>query len=433
VVPTDDLEPGPRPRRHRLSRRAFLGAVGGLTAGAGALIGFDRAPHRNATFEGPVLDAVEPFYGARQGGITTPTQSHTSFAALDVTTDHRRDLAHLLASWTSIAAKLTAGNTAGAMTADASATEPDSGEAVDLGAARLTVNFGFGPTLFTLDGVDRFGLAAQQPMQLTVLPAFPGDQLAASTGGGDLTVHACADDPQVAFHAVRQLVRAAAGVATLRWSQGGFNEAPASAGTPRNLLGFKDGTTNPATDDQLSSFVWVGAEGPAWMTGGTYLVVRRIRIDLGRWDGISLGAQEQTIGRHKASGAPLGKSAEFDALDLHATDASGRPVIPADAHVRLASPQENWGQMMLRRGYAYSNGVVATGMDGLPADHALDAGLLFAAYQRAPRFAFIPIFRTLAASDRLATFTAHTASAIAAIPPGPPRPGRWVGQQLLEA
>ncbi|HYA68469.1 MAG TPA: Dyp-type peroxidase, partial [Acidimicrobiales bacterium] len=204
-------------------------------------------------------------------------------------------------------------------------------------------------------------------------------------------------------------------------------------GTPRNLLGFKDGTTNPTTADELSNFVWVGAEGPPWMTGGTYVVVRRITIDLARWDDVALGAQEQTIGRHKASGAPLGKRSEFDALDLHATDPSGHLVIPADAHVRLASPQENWGQMMLRRSYAYGDGVVTTAAGDRSDGHALDAGLLFAAYQRAPRFAFIPIYRTLAANDRLASFTTHTASAIAAVAPGPAHQGQWVGQQLFSS
>ena len=179
--------------------------------------------------------------------------------------------------------------------------EPDSGEAVGLGPARLTVNIGFGPGLFGVDGPDRFSIADRWPIQLADLPAYPGDALHASTAGGDLTMHACADDPQVAFHAVRQLVRAGAAVTSLRWSQSGFNEADASHGTPRNLLGFKDGTSNPSTNAELAEFVWAGTEAPEWMVGGTYLVMRRIRVSLEHWDAQTLRSQERTIGRHKVT------------------------------------------------------------------------------------------------------------------------------------
>ncbi len=418
-------------RRTAVSRRAFLGAVGGLTAGAaaaGAATG--QAWHEAAVVDG-VHSGVEPFYGAHQGGITTTPQSHTSFAALDVTTDRRHQLVDLLRRWTTMAASLTQGDLAPASPGDGAAVAPDSGETVGLGPARLTVNVGFGPSLFGFDGPDRFELGDNLPMQLVTVPAFPGDRLVASNTGGDLTVHACADDPQVAFHAVRQLVRAGAGVTTLRWSQGGFNEVSAGIGTPRNLLGFKDGTVNPTTDVQTDDFVWVGAEGPHWMVGGTYVVVRVIRMALAHWDDMPLRNQERVIGRHKLSGAPLGASDEFDVLDLKAKDDADRLVIPLDAHVRLASPQENWGQMMLRRSYSYSNGV----LDASPgrSDPVLDAGILFAAYQRSPRFAFIPIYRNLAQHDALGAFTTHVGSAIAALPPAPARPGEWIGQSLFES
>ena len=247
-------------------------------------------------------------------------------------------------------------------------------------------------------------------------------------------MHACADDPQVAFHALRQIARAAQGLASVRWSQAGFNEAEALGGTPRNLMGFKDGTVNLTTDRQMDEFVWVGDEGPGWLTGGTYLVVRRIRMALERWDAESLGAQERVIGRHKVSGAPLGRSNEFDALDLDARQIDGSPVIPADAHVRVASRQENWGQMLLRRSYSYAG---ATEVPGATAESSqtapsLDAGLFFCAYQRNPRLAFIPIFRRLAEADSLSRFTTHTASAISAVPSAAARRGAWVGQELFE-
>jgi deferrochelatase/peroxidase EfeB len=419
-----------------ISRRGFLGAAGGLVAGA-AFAGAERElPREHPPSVGDDAKiATVPFYGIHQGGISTPPQRHSYFAALDVTTDERRQLVQVLQAWTEVAANLCSGRSAAPMTADAGSVEADSGEALGLGPARLTVNFGFGPSLFGLGAPDRFGLARNWPMPLIPLPNFPGDQLIASKTGGDLTIHACADDPQVAFHAVRQLVRTARRVATIRWAQAGFNEASAANGTPRNLLGFKDGTMNLTTDAEMDELVWAGGDGDqAWMQGGTYLVVRRIRVSLEQWDAQSLGTQERVIGRHKLSGAPLGKSGEFDRLDLDARDSNGRPVIPLDAHVRLASPQENWGQRMLRRSYAYNDGVdpfSARGSSGPPAQ-TLDAGLFFAAYQVDPRLSFIPIFQKLAESDALSRFTTHTGSAIAAIPPAAPHPGRWVGQQLLE-
>ncbi|MGO9856540.1 MAG: Dyp-type peroxidase [Acidimicrobiales bacterium] len=417
-----------------VSRRQFLGAasaVGGVCAGAAAVgIPLVLSADRGRTAEASPSGATEPFFGTHQGGIVTPPQSHTYFAALDVTTNDRRQLTDLLRRWTAIAANLTSGRPAEPMIGDLGRAEPDSGEARDLGPARLTVNIGFGPGLFGLGRPDRFDLADRWPIQLTDLPAFPGDALTTSTASGDLTVHACADDPQVAFHAVRQLVRAGADVASIRWSQSGFNETAASSGTPRNLLGFKDGTSNPTTDAELAQFVWAGPEAPQWMAGGTYLVMRRIRISLELWDEQTLRSQEQTIGRHKATGAPLGRTGEFDALDLRATDTAGRPVIPLDAHVRLASAQQNWGATMLRRSYSYSNGVTPPqgSESGAP---SLDAGLLFASYQRDPRLAFIPIFTALAEKDALSKFSVHTASAIAAIPPAASTEGRWVGQDLF--
>jgi deferrochelatase/peroxidase EfeB len=422
------------PTPDTVSRRQFLGAagvLGGVGAGAAAVgitlgrSGEGQLPDNSAS------GAPEPFYGTHQGGIVMPPQSHTYFAALDVTTNDRGRLTDLLERWTAIAANLTAGRPARPQTGDSGRVEPDSGEAVGLGPARLTLNVGFGPGLFGAGGrFDRFGLADRWPIQLIDLPAFRGDALTASTTGGDLTVHACADDPQVAFHAVRQLVRAGGTLTSIRWSQAGFNETDASRGTPRNLLGFKDGTSNPRTPAELAQFVWARPDAPEWMAGGTYLVVRRIRISLEQWDTQTLRSQERAIGRHKASGAPLGRSGEFDALDLESTDRAGRPVIPLDAHVRLAAPQENWGASMLRRSYSYTNGV-APRPDSSSGSPSLDAGLLFASYQSDPRLAFIPIFQKLADTDALSRFCTCTASAIAALPPAPSEEGRWIGQDLF--
>lgn len=413
-----------------VSRRGLLKATAGLAAGAGAAAA--RSPLLSSA-ERPGwagLEATVPFYGRRQAGITTPPQRCTSFASFDVTAPRRRQLVALLRRWTAVAAALCAGRPASPLTSRPHGVEEDGGSAIGLGPARLTVNIGFGPSLFGIGGPDRYGLRSRWPMALVELPSFPGDQIPPSSAGGDLTVHACAEDPQVAFHAVRQLARSAGGDAVIRWAQSGFNEAPAVDGTPRNLMGFKDGTLNPSTDDELGQFVWVGpGQDQEWMAGGTYLVVRRIRMLLDSWDAQPLASQEGVIGRHKFSGAPLGARGEFDPLDLKRRGADGQPLIARDAHVRLAAPVENWGQMLLRRSYAYDNGVQPSGAG--PSGPTLDAGLLFCAYQQNPRLAFIPIYANLAARDALREFTVHTASAVAAVPPGASGPGHWVGEELL--
>jgi deferrochelatase/peroxidase EfeB len=198
-------------------------------------------------------------------------------------------------------------------------------------------------------------------------------------------------------------------------------------------MGFKDGTINP-TGSQLDEFVWVGAEGPSWMHRGSYLVARRIRISIEHWDTKSLSTQEQVVGRHKVSGAPLGTKSEFDPLDLDVTDAQGHPLIPVGSHVRLSAPQANKGQMILRRGYAYNDGISDFAERWPPWQEALmyDAGLLFCAYQRDPRKGFIPIFQNLAENDALSQFTTQTGSIIVAVPPAAPGPGHFVGEGLFE-
>jgi deferrochelatase/peroxidase EfeB len=155
-------------------------------------------------------------------------------------------------------------------------------------------------------------------------------------------------------------------------------------------------------------------------------------MDLDQWDSTSVASQERIIGRYKRSGAPLGRTAEFDALDLSAKDADGDPVVPLDAHVRIASPQENWNNAMLRRGYGYNDDALVAGPASAHETSTFDAGLLFVAYQQNPRQVFIPIYAELAARDALRRFTVHTGSAVAALPPGARHPGSWIGEQLFD-
>jgi deferrochelatase/peroxidase EfeB len=310
----------------------------------------------------------------------------------------------------------------------------DSGETLGLSPARLTITFGFGAGVFVKDGKDRYGLASRRPEALVDMPRFPGDQFDEARTGGDLAVQACADDPQVAFHAIRQLARIADPAARLRWVQAGFTPAPTDE-TPRNLMGFKDGTFNPRAGDpgEMAKFVWAGREGPGWMEHGSYLVARRIRIALEHWDRMNVAFQEQTVGRHKYSGAPLGRRHELDPLDLAATDKDGNPVIAQNAHVRLAAPSSNGGTQILRRPYSYNDGVNFTAERWPPWRQGMeyDAGLFFIAYQRDPRSGFIPMYAKMSRFDMLNQFVTHVGGGLFACPGGA-APGGYIGERLLE-
>jgi deferrochelatase/peroxidase EfeB len=413
-------------------------------------------------------DAAIPFFGKHQAGIATPPQSHVVFASFDATAENQSVLVGLLRDWTEAAARLTVGNLAAQPGAAPSAPQSDSGDVLGLGPGRLTLTFGFGPGLFEKNGKDRYGLAAKRPAALVDLPRFNGDQLEPAYVGGDLCVQACADDSAIAFHAIRQLARMASpddaasgyggkkagatavydakpGAATLRWLQAGFLPGYPSADTPRNLFGFKDGTQNPGRpfpaertngktidNGSLEDAVWVGEEGPDWMRGGSYLVVRRIRMALQHWDNTALSFQEQVFGRKKTTGAPLSGGDEFEPLDLSAADKDGNPLIPDNAHVRLGSAAANDGARILRRAYSYNDGLKMIAERWPPWRQGLeyDAGLIFIAFQRDARTGFIKIFDKMSKFDMLNQFTTHVGSGIFACPSGVGR-GELIGTSLF--
>jgi deferrochelatase/peroxidase EfeB len=360
-----------------LSRRSFLkgaaaGAAGTALTGA-TLIGGAHADARPAD-DAPAAHASFPFHGAHQAGILTPgpadKQHFSMFAAYDlVEGTSRADLIDLMKTLTVRARFLTAGGTP----PDLGLSAPPSDSDVlgpQIPADGLTVTVGFGASLFD----DRFGLAPRKPARLTPMRVFPNDSPDPAWLHGDLSLQLCANHPDTIHHTVRDLARHTRGVMQPRWKIEGYNSPPRPSGTARNLLGFKDGTANP-TGTTAQSLVWVNDPAePAWALGGSYQVIRLIRMLVEFWDRVSINEQEGMFGRRRDSGAPLDGNNEFDTPDYRA-DPHGT-VIPLDSHIRLANPRtpKTADQRIIRRSYNYDLGVDPNGN--------LSAGHIFTCYQQ---------------------------------------------------
>ena len=408
-----------RPALREVSRRALLGGftlggVAALTAPVGPIAALGRTEDTAGTPDPGQVAAlgsvVEPFRGPHQAGISTPMQANSTFVALDLRDDVDRDaLVRMMVLLTDDIDRLSQGKPALADPQPELATVP----------ARLTVTIGYGYGL-----LEAAGLADRAPGWLAQgLPAFSIDELEDRWTGGDLVLQVASEDPVTVSHALRVLLTDADPFATVRWVQSGFHR-PANTspgGTGRNLMGQVDGTVNPTPDSQdFDSVVWVDG-GPAWLVGGTALVVRRIAMDLRTWGGMDHVGKEESIGRRLSDGAPLTGGSEFSAPDYEAVDENGFLVIPPTAHMRRAHAQAPH-ERILRRPYNYDDGFAK---DGTP-----DAGLIFVAYMADPTAQFVPIQERLAQADVLNVWTTPIGSALFAVPRGP-QDGEYIGQALL--
>ena len=392
----------------KMDRREFLKKAG--IGGAGLALGLSGASAFFANKEQGsknIADGQEEisFYGKHQAGITTPMQKNIYFVVLDLRTTDKNELIQLFKDWTDYSQKLVNGELVKKDGSNALLPPSDTGETVGLNPYRLTLTFGVSASFLT-----KLGLEKKRPKLFRDLPAFPKEQLRDQYTGGDIVIQACADDEQVAFHAVRNLIRKGRNKVTMKWSQSGFAAIGDRMETPRNLFGFKDGTANVTTEKDFDKVVW--ADRNDWMKNGSYMAVRRIIMHLETWDRTNLQEQENTFGRYKESGAPFGKQNEFDEVDLS--------LLPVDSHVRLAKEVD---LPILRRSYSYSDGID-------PKTGQFDAGLLFIAFQKDPD-SFVKIQTNLGADDKMNEYVTHIGSGLFACFGGV-KEGGYIGQDLFE-
>ena len=392
----------------KMDRREFLKKAG--IGGAGLALGLSGASAFFANKEQGsknIADGQEEisFYGKHQAGITTPMQKNIYFVVLDLRTTDKNELIQLFKEWTDYSEKLVNGDLVKKDGSNALLPPSDTGETVGLNPYRLTLTFGVSASFLT-----KLGLEKKRPKLFRDLPAFPKEQLREQYTGGDIVIQACADDEQVAFHAVRNLIRKGRNKVTMKWSQSGFAAIGDRMETPRNLFGFKDGTANVTTEKDFDKVVW--SDSQDWMKNGSYMAVRRIIMHLETWDRTNLQEQENTFGRYKESGAPFGKKNEFDEVDLS--------LLPVDSHVRLAKEVD---LPILRRSYSYSDGID-------PKTGQFDAGLLFIAFQKDPD-SFVKIQTNLGAVDKMNEYVTHIGSGLFACFGGVKK-GGYIGQDLFE-
>ncbi|WP_312079168.1 iron uptake transporter deferrochelatase/peroxidase subunit [Leclercia sp.] len=416
------------PSRRRLLKG--VGALGGALALAGGCPVAHAAKPQSApgTLSPDARMETQPFYGPHQAGILTPQQASMMLVAFDVLASDKSELERLFRLLTQRIDFLTTGGPA-PDTPNPRLPPMDSGIlGAFLAPDNLTMTVSLGASLFD----DRFGLAPQKPKSLQKMVRFPSDSLDAALCHGDLLIQICANTQDTVIHALRDLIKHTPDLLSVRWKREGFisDHAARSKGkeTPVNLLGFKDGTANPNSQDVplMDSVVWVTADQgePAWAVGGSYQAVRIIQFHVEFWDRTPLKEQQTIFGRDKHSGAPLGMKNEHDVPD-YASDPDGE-IIALDSHIRLANPRtkETESNLMMRRGYSYSLGVTNSGQ--------LDMGLLFVCFQHDLEQGFLTVQKRLN-GEALEEYIKPVGGGYFFALPGVRDKNGWLAQGLLTA
>jgi deferrochelatase/peroxidase EfeB len=422
----------PLDRRQFLGRSAAVLGAGAIGLGVGAEVASGASTSEPSAAKSArrtlanELAAGSSFYGYHQAGILTPRQTNSAFVALDAIAPRRNELMEALQELSHRAESLTQGGDVAEIEIDDP--PPDSGLLGSYNAPDgLTVTIAFGSTLFD----HRYGLSAKRPPQLVAMPAFEKDGLEPDRCHGDVLLSICADHRDTVVHTMRELMRTTAGVLTPRWRVDGFQSTkrgPTPRSSTRNLFGFRDGTANPDPTDAklMDELVWVkpGAGEPAWTHGGTYQVVRTIRMHVEFWDRVGMFEQTNMIGRNRVTGAPLGGTHEFESprYDL---DPHGKR-IPLSAHIRLANPRTpaTDNQRILRRPYNYDRGLDEAGN--------LDQGLLFVAFNQDINRQFETVQKRLE-EEEMADYITPVGGGYYFTPRAAPSSGDWVGSGMFTA
>lgn len=367
------------------SRRKFIGALAGLSGAAlaGTVVGVNLNKSEAVATTG-LSKKTLAFYGEHQNGITNPSPANAIVCAFNITTTNKESLQELFKTLTLEIEKLTQGE----KYPDKDGKYPPKDNLVNGDSElsdELTITVGLGASVFD----DRFGLKDKKPIELIDMTRSPNDRLEEKRIHGDVVMQICAQHDETCLRALRILMRVTRDTLILKWLEQGFvqpNTLSEGKTSTRNLLGFKDGTANPKTQDEkvMDDLVWVGkGKEPQWAIGGTYMATRSIRMFVEHWDRTSLNEQEMIMGRHKDTGAPIGSKNENDIPIFHKKPNADQ--IALESHIALANPRkkETDKNIILRRGFNYSRGFNEAGQ--------LDQGLLFICFQKSLNDGFIAV------------------------------------------
>lgn len=350
--------------------------------------------------------AVTPFYGERQAGVDSSVNLFQTFLGYNLDREDKELARSALVVITDDAARLTQGTPALGDMEPEIAQEP----------ANLTITVGVGENFYKIIGKNK-------PKQLVKLPAFKTDKLQPQWKQTDFVIQISSNDPLTLSHTIRMINKSLDSIATLQWRQDGFvpvADAVPGSESKRNLMGQVDGTVNPKPNtEEFDNMVWVESSDPS-ENNGTVMVLRRIKLLMDEWDLLDQAAQENSIGRERGSGAPLGGVAESEDIPLEKTDANGLPVIPLDSHARVARGDAS-GATIFRRPYNYDEGLV---------NGEIEFGQLFIMYANDLQKGFIPMQTRIAESDSFNEWNETIGSSVYFILPGA-KEGEFLGENLF--